>query len=302
MVNAAQCGPTGPTQSSPHPRVDEHFAAFSFVDRITALDPGKSARGVFAIPGDIGAFPRALVAEAVGQLAAWVAMSEIEFRGRPVAALAAETRFFREPRPGEMLELGVELSDCDDAAVAYGGWARIGADPVAELSHCLGPMLPAADFDSPDALRARFALLCGDGARPNRFQGVDLDRPVVTEHVAGRSMRATLQVPERAPFFGDHFPRRPVFPATLMLDAQMQLAATLAEESPATSGPLRLRRMTNVKVRSFTTPGQALELTAEAAPRDDGTLRVVLAAAFEGKTVATSRVEFGAGPWPEHEA
>jgi 3-hydroxymyristoyl/3-hydroxydecanoyl-(acyl carrier protein) dehydratase len=283
--------------------MDEHFAAFSFVDRITDLDPGRSARGAFAIPVGIREFPRALVAEAVGQLAAWVAMSRIEFRGRPVAALAAETRFYGEPRPGQVLDLGVELSDCDDAAVAYGGWARTHGQPIAELAHCLGPMLPAADFDAPDALRERFALLCGEGAPPGRFGGVDLDSPVVTAHVPGQSMRAHLHVPENAPFFRDHFPRRPVFPATLMLDAQMRLAATLAEESLlAAAGPLALRRMTNVKVRSFTTPGQIVELGADATPQEDGTLRVGLLATLDGKQVATARVEFGAGPWPGADA
>jgi 3-hydroxymyristoyl/3-hydroxydecanoyl-(acyl carrier protein) dehydratase len=282
---------------APASRIDEHFAAFSFVDRIAALDPGKSARGVFAIPEGIREFPRALVAEAVGQLAAWVAMSHIEFRGRPVAALAAETSFFDQPRPGQTLDLEVLLSACDDEAVAYGGWARIQGQCVAELADCLGPMLPAADFDSPDALRQRFALLCAEGAPPHRFGGVELERPEVTAHVAGQSVRATLRVPDRAPFFADHFPRRPVFPATLLLDAQMHLAARLADESPlAASGPLSLRRMSNVKVRSFTTPGQSVELSADATPRDDGTLRVALAATFEGRTVATSRVEFAPGP------
>ncbi len=278
--------------------MDEHFAAFSFVDRITALDPGKSARGVFAIPGGIRRFPSALVAEAIGQLAAWVSMSAIEYRGRPVAALAAETRYYGEPLPGQTLDLEVLLTDCDDAAVAYGGRACVQGRCIAELVHCLGPMLPAADFDEPEALRTRFALLCGEGAPPNRFTGVDLAQPVVTEHVPAQSIRAMLLVPDAAPFFRDHFPRRPVFPATLMLDAQTSLAATLASESPlAAAGPLSLRRMTNVKVRAFTTPGQQVELGADATPQDDGTLRVALSAKFEGKTIATSRVEFGAGPW-----
>ncbi len=145
--------------------------------------------------------------------------------------------------------------------------------------------------------------MCGDGAPPHRFNGVDLDPPIITEHVAGQSIRAKLQVPENAPFFRDHFARRPVFPATLMLDAQMRLAANLAEESTVKgSESLRLRRMTNVKVRSFTSPGQTLELLAEATHRDDGTLRVALSAEFDSKPVATARVEFGAGPWPENEA
>jgi 3-hydroxymyristoyl/3-hydroxydecanoyl-(acyl carrier protein) dehydratase len=273
--------------------MDEHFAAFSFVDRIIELEAGRRARGIFAVPPGIREFPPALVAEAVGQLAAWVAMSKIEFRGRPVAALAAETRFHGDVRPGDLLELAVEIEDCDDEAVAYGGWASVGGRRVTELEHCLGPMLPTAEFDAPEALRERFALLCGEGAVPGRFGGVELEAPVVTEHAPGESMRALLKVPMHAPFFGDHFPRRPVFPATLMLDAQMRLASALAAESPSgRDHGLVLRRMNNVKVRSFTTPGQEVELTAAATAQDDGGVRVALAARFAGKPVATARVEF----------
>ena len=79
----------------------DHFAAFSFVDRITEYEPGRRARGRYAVPADIAAFPSCLVAEAVGQLAAWVAMAHIGFRGRPVAALANETRFRADVAPGE---------------------------------------------------------------------------------------------------------------------------------------------------------------------------------------------------------
>ncbi|HXX84575.1 MAG TPA: hypothetical protein VEN29_11385 [Casimicrobiaceae bacterium] len=271
----------------------EHFAAFSFVDRITELEPAKRARGVFAIPSGIGEFPRCLIAEAVGQLAAWVSMSAIEYRGRPVAALAAETRFFGDVRPGETLSLGVEIDSCDDEAVAYGGWANVGGKRVLELAHCLGPMLPAADFDAPEALRERFALLCGAGAPAGRFHGVQLPTPEVIRHEPGRSIAARLQVPAAAPFFADHFPRRPVFPATLLLDAQIRLATRLVREaSTGGEGELGLQRMTNVKVRSFTPPGQALELGAEATVRNDG-LRVALSASAAGKSVATARVEFG---------
>jgi 3-hydroxymyristoyl/3-hydroxydecanoyl-(acyl carrier protein) dehydratase len=272
--------------------MDEHFAAFSFVDRIVDIESGRRARGIFAVPPAIREFPPSLVAEAVGQLAAWVSMSKIEFRGRPVAALASETRFHGDVHPGDLLELAVEIEDCDDDAVAYGGWASVAGKRVTELEHCLGPMLPTADFDSPEALRERFALLCGTGASPGRFGGVELTAPVVTEHIPGESLRALLQVPERAPFFGDHFPRRAVFPATLMLDAQMRLATMLAAETTlGRAGPLALRRMTNVKVRSFTTPGQTVELAAETSAQDDG-VRVALTARFAGKPVATARVDY----------
>ena len=64
------------------------------------------------------------MAEAVGQLASWVAMAHIEFRGRPVAALALETRFLRDAQPGETLELAVEIESCDDER------SRIAAGPT----------------------------------------------------------------------------------------------------------------------------------------------------------------------------
>lgn len=273
----------------------DHFAAFSFVDRIVEHAPAARARGTFAIPAGIAAFPPCLMAEAVGQLAAWVAMAHIGFRGRPVAALAMETRFLRAARPGDRLDLAVDVEHCDDEAVAYRGRAHIDGVPAIELDDCLGPMLPVADFDDPQALAARFALLTGAGAPPGRFHGVALPPVVRTGGVAGEAATATLAVPEDAPFFRDHFPRRPVFPATLLLDAKIGLALSLAAESGHWPAGARLapRRMTNVKVRSFTPPGQVLALTARMGPPQEGVATFQLAAAADGRTVATSRVDIG---------
>lgn len=275
--------------------MSDHFAAFSFVDRIIDFAPGARARGVYAIPADVAAFPPCLMAEAVGQLAAWVAMAHIGYRGRPVAALAMETRFLRAARPGERLDLAVDIESCDDEAVAYRGSARIAGAPVIELDDCLGPMLPVAEFDDPEELAARFALLRDGGAAPGRFRGVQLPAVVRTGGVPGESGTGTLAVPADAPFFRDHFPRRPVFPATLLLDAQIGLALAVAAESgrfgPAAS--LAPVRMTNVKVRAFTPPGQTLALTAQARPGGTDTATFQLTAEAEGKTVATARVEIG---------
>ena len=124
-----------------------------------------------------------------------------------------------------------------------------------------------------------------------RFHGVDVRRPEVTAHEPGCSITATLHVPAQAPFFADHFPRRPVFPATLLLDAQIRLATQLVSEQ-GRNGELTLRRMNNVKVRSFTSPCQTLELGASATAHERG-IRVALSARAGGKSVATARVEFG---------
>jgi 3-hydroxymyristoyl/3-hydroxydecanoyl-(acyl carrier protein) dehydratase len=269
-----------------------HFAAFSFVDRITELDAARRAVGRYDIPATVAAFPSCLVAEAVGQLAAWVAMAHIGFRGRPVAALAHETRFRADVAPGDTLSLAVDIESCDEHAVAYSGSARVGGSTVIELIDCLGPMLPVEEFDSPEALAGRFELIRGSGAKPGAFHGVVPLRLVRTGGEAGRSATATLHVPEAAPFFGDHFPRRPVFPATLLLDAQIGLAMSVAREAThwgAGKMPVPAR-MTHVKVRSFTPPGAALDVDAELAPTADGaTIR--LSARMDGKVAATARLD-----------
>lgn len=272
----------------------DYFSAFSFVDRITGFTPGVRARGLFAVPPTLPAFPACLVAEAVGQLAAWVAMAQVNFRGRPIAALANETRFHGNVAPGAELELAVEIERCDDEAVAYAGRATCGDVLTIELIDCLGPMLPAAEFDAPEALAARFGLLRGPGAPPGRFDGVPAPELVRGTGVPGENLAAVLHVPAVAPFFADHFPRRPVFPATLLLEAQLRLALQLAGEAPdlpAGTQPAPVR-MTHVKMRSFIPPGQLLTLDAQRAPTGGSTNQIILRARACDKTVSTARLEY----------
>ena len=271
----------------------DHFAAFSFVDRITEVEPGRRARGTFAVPGNLARFPACLVAEAVGQLAAWIAMAQIDFRGRPVAALATETVFHDDARPGSRLDLSVEIESCDDEAVAYGGAALADGANAIELRHCLGPMLPVQDFDAPEAMRERFRLLCTTGAPAGRFRGVVLPELIGLEGSAGKSARALLKVPSAAPFFADHFPRRPVFPATLLLDGQIRLAIDLARAAiaPAMAAELVPQRMSNVKMRSFIAPGQDVVLGAEIATVSATGVAVRLSASIDARTVATARLD-----------
>lgn len=274
--------------------MSDHFAAFSFVDRITGFTPGVGARGQFVVPAVLPAFPSCLVAEAVGQLAAWVAMAQADFRGRPVAALASETRFHADVVPGTVLGLAVEIDSCDDETVAYAGRATSGDALAIELSDCLGPMLPAAEFDSPAALAARFELLRGPGAPPGRFHGVPVPEIVRGAGVPGESLAAVLHVPAVAPFFADHFPRRPVYPATLLLDAQLALALQLAAQAPdlpAGTQPAPVR-MTHVKMRSFIPPGEMLAVDAQRAPAGGGAGQIMLSARANGKIVSTARFEY----------
>lgn len=269
------------------------YAAFTFVDRITSLVPGVSAKGTFHIPAHVGAFPSSLLAEATGQLAAWVAVSKLDFALRPVAGIAHETEYGGVPQPGDVLETEIHIDSCEDDAVKYQGRASIGGRTVLELRDCVGPMLSLEDFDDPKAMRAFFATLCTEGAPQDRFKGVDLVPLVPIEHEPGRSARARLDVPRHAAFFADHFPRRPVFPGTLLLDRMTTLAADLVRERHPGSTPFA-RLVTDVKLRAFTEPGSTLELSATL---DDGDAPVAMLEARahgQRRPVGGARVKFEA--------
>jgi 3-hydroxymyristoyl/3-hydroxydecanoyl-(acyl carrier protein) dehydratase len=236
-------------------------------------------------------FSTCLVVEAVGQLAAWLAMAQSGFRGRPVAALSREMRILGEAVPGDILDLGVAIESCDLLAVAFDGWARIGDTPVLELHRCLGPMLPLEDFDAPEEVRRDFETLCGPSARPGGFRGVDEPDLTLIDRIPGQRLRAAISVPVSAPFFADHFPRRPVLPATLLLDAQIRLALRLAGETVSPGQRLRLAKIADLKMRSFILPGQRVEAETTLRSATDGAAVLSLAARVDGRLVATARVE-----------
>jgi len=293
MAQAPEASPEGGSGGKGTASDSGRFAAFSFVDRITEIEGTARACGLYTIPTAVSRFPVSLVAEAIGQLAAWVAMSVVDFTHRPVAALAGDTRMHRLPKPGDMLELIVDIESCDAESIQYRGRALVKGQLILELSDTLGSMLDILEFDAPESLRADFALLTTTGREPGAFNG--LPSPVLSDLSGEGSQRleANLSVPSEAAFFSDHFPRRPVFPATLMLDAQLQLAQRLAES--LAGGSVRVQRITNVKVRAFTAPGATLALSAEAAEpgqTDAEPILIKVAAQAEGRTIAGAKMFF----------
>jgi 3-hydroxyacyl-[acyl-carrier-protein] dehydratase len=156
-------------------------------------------------------------------------------------------------------------------------------------------MLPMDEFDDPLALRGDFHTLLGAGVAPGRFGGVP--EPVLQDLLVqpGERLLAVLQVPEvaAAAYFEDHFPRRPVFPGTLLMDALARLSLQLAQQSAplAAAGPLVTQEVSQVKIRSFTAPGARLQLEVVLQDIDAQRARLKVTARSDDKTVATARIE-----------
>src|SRR4051794_15497368 len=151
--------------------MNDHFNAFSFVDRITSIDPGVRITGPYAIPENVP-FPMMLVAEAIGQCSAWMGMPAVDFKYRPVAGLVAKYEQFSHVKPGQVLELSGELIEVTPETLAYNGTASVAGVLIARMERSIAPMLPMEEFDDPAAVRARDEVLCGPGAPAGGFRGL----------------------------------------------------------------------------------------------------------------------------------
>ena len=271
------------------------MGSFSFVDRITAVEAGVMARGTFVVPRHWTRFPLCLVAEAVGQLAAWTVMAHADFQSRPLAGLAHAVNMMGETTAGARVDLSAEIHRCDRDVVLYSGSARVHDVTIVELHRCVGPMLPMLEFDDPASVRERYQRLCREGvAGRERADGAGWVLTAVHgDRKAGQHLTAEVLVPEAASFFADHFPRKPVLPATLLLDAKVRLAAELAREAVGgvPEGELVPVRIRDAKVRAFTSPGQRLILGAQARTARATGAEIVVYAKIGSKPVATARVE-----------
>src|SRR5262245_16878393 len=271
-----------------------HFRAFSFVDRITSLDDKVRIRGRYTIPAELSAFPASLAAEAVGQMAAWAAMVAVDFRHRPVAGIGGTVEYMSSPRPGQVLELSADLESLDDDAVAYDGMASVNGSRIIQLENCVGPMVPVEEFDDPQQLRDRFALLRGAGVAAGGFGGLPIIHVVRGKNPSPESRSATLQVPVEADFFADHFPRRPVFPGSLLMHVNLELASEFAAElpSPLAGGRWRLRAVHDLKLRAFVPPGEFLETELRLTEQSEKSAMISVETRNAKRLVGAASVEF----------
>ena len=97
-----------------------------------------------------------------------------------------------------------------------------------------------------------------------------LDR--ITELVPGVQITAVKRLRPDEDYLDDHFPRFPVMPGVLMLEAMFQASAWLVRQSEGFAhSVVILKEARNVKYFDFITPGQELVVTAEILKQDEST-------------------------------
>ncbi len=123
----------------------------------------------------------------------------------------------------------------------------------------------------------------------------------ITEWEAGRFMAGVKNVTMSEDFLEFHFPRFPVMPGALLLEALVQLGGWLEGAGSDFARWLLLERVRSVKYYGFAFPGDQVALRVEAAGEEDG-LRLFkgtaavggerrVAVDFAGRVVELSRYE-----------
>lgn len=123
---------------------------------------------------------------------------------------------------------------------------------------------------------------------PHRHPFLFVDR--VAELEAGRRIVALKNVTINEPFFGGHFPGRPLMPGVLICEAVAQAGGILASSTfPGAKSRTSIAMLTGldrVRFRHPVLPGDQLRMEVEVVRRRDPFWKMRGVAAVEGKVVA----------------
>jgi 3-hydroxymyristoyl/3-hydroxydecanoyl-(acyl carrier protein) dehydratase len=243
-------------------------------------------------------FIPSLIGETLGQLAAWNVMHHNEFSLRPVAGVVSSARIHRPAYLGETLLLESYIESLDDRAVQYRSLARVGDEPIFTIEGALGPLLPMDDFIDASEIRQQFAEIYRPGEWPlpaqnhqvitalgeqgPRIMPMTFDRIIASE--PGIMLAAEKRVTAAAPYFKDHFPKKPVLPMTVLLECK----SNLAREFIARAGyaqDYQISELRKIKMNEFVQPGDVLVCQVKVKQQTDDELVLSYRSEVEGKRV-----------------
>jgi 3-hydroxymyristoyl/3-hydroxydecanoyl-(acyl carrier protein) dehydratase len=258
---------------------------FLFVDRIVDSIPGELIRGIKHITADDSfltidekgraCFIPSLIGETLGQLAAWNVMALLEFQYRPVAGIVARACLHRPAYVGETLILESFIDHLDEGVMGYHSQAKVGEELVFSLEGALGPLLPMDDFIDLESVKQQYAEINrpGDWANickecaPDSNEGslLNSELPILSMQFdrihssqPGISLIAEKKVSRAAPYFPDHFPKKPVLPLTILLECKLNLAREFIARAGYTIN-YKVSELRRIKMSEFVYPGDILE-------------------------------------------
>jgi 3-hydroxyacyl-[acyl-carrier-protein] dehydratase len=113
----------------------------------------------------------------------------------------------------------------------------------------------------------------------------------ITELEPGSSITASKRLRPDEDYLRDHFPKFPVMPGVLMLEAMYQASAWLVRATDEFEHPLvLLQEARSVKYASFLTPNQVLRVTAEISKHDQTTTKLKVQGTVDDVVAVSGRL------------
>jgi len=276
----------------------------------------------------------AIIGETLGQLGAWCAMQANGFTKRPVAGIVSAVHIHADAYAGDTILLNTYIDALDDAAVEYHSTALVNGNPVFTIESALGPMLPMEDFISKKAVKMQFDRIyrpgsyaslkeplssssfpslreaqrrSNDGKEENvphsedgfsQLEGVASFDRIVSWHPA-EEVVAEKAVSLSAPYFADHFPRKPVLPLTILLQAKLSLGSQFLSHSFPDGQYFKPAAVQKVKMNAFVQPGDIVSIRLRLKEKTEDKVILSYHSESENKKVCVAEAVFVKQPAEE---
>jgi 3-hydroxyacyl-[acyl-carrier-protein] dehydratase len=127
------------------------------------------------------------------------------------------------------------------------------------------------------------------------FQMIDR---ITTLDVPGRRIVTSCQVPNQSPVFEGHFPGYPIMPGVLLIETMAQTGGWLVLACVGCAKMPFLMQVEKAKMRSFVSPGEALEVEATLQHEGSGYAVIKAGITAGGKKVTEAEIRYGVVPFP----
>jgi 3-hydroxymyristoyl/3-hydroxydecanoyl-(acyl carrier protein) dehydratase len=250
-----------------------------------------------------------IIGETLGQLGAWCAMHTYNFTLRPVAGVVSAVHIHGEAKVGDTVLLETTVDALDETALEYHSIASVNGTPIFSIESALGPMLPMEDFIDPLEAKRQFEKIY----RPDVYENIlnipmtetcllgknnqEIIKPHVNfdfiiEHIPGERVVAQKSLSLSASYLSDHFPRKPVLPLTILLQAKLQLASAFVIDAFEDGHEFRPITLRKIKMSGFVQPGDTVVTTLQLKEKTENELVVTYRTEMQGKRVCMAEALF----------